>query len=192
LNFELHSATIGKDFLDWNAMYASSTGSNKTDWLRRAIDVMTVVVLIAGLALGLHQASLAVTSGQVASWNDISDRWLDVDKLFVDNPTARKFVYGNIDIDENNTDNDKTVSVANVVLDFIDYAVSTYYILTKQNNGLKTIIDNDYDGWKHYFKSQIFSKSPLICRIIRKDPGSYNEKTVELANDKDACPEVKK
>jgi hypothetical protein len=155
----------------------SKTKGEDRDWFKRTIEILTLLVITAGFILGIDQASKiretieeAKLNNDIATWNSVAEKWLEIDKIFVDHSEAIKTIFG----DKIPKETYSQIAAANAVLDFMDFTISTY----------KNIIVNDpkfansvhVKEWKHYFES-IFKQSPVVCQILRQDELSYDPET---------------
>ena len=141
------------------------------DVYKRAIDTLTLVVIITGLYFAWDQAREFNASQNLSNWSDVSARTFEIDKVFVENPEFQKYFLDSVDITPDNKDYPKAFAIADLVLDYLDSFTS----LLDYNQGL---LSNDIlqkEAWNHYF-SQTFTKSPLLCRRLLADPLNYGEK----------------
>jgi hypothetical protein len=142
----------------------------KTDWLKRLTDVGTLPVLI----VGLFQASKLTASIDSATWNNVTNQEFALDKLFIDNPSTRKYFYEGVAIQRNDQLYDRVAATAEYMLDFID----TYF------SSAQFIQPNTSDPylWKRYF-IHIFSNSPITCEILDARSDEYGDDINELAKE---------
>lgn len=164
-----------------------------TDWFKRIIDIVTLLVLIGGFYFAYDQAQKinatlkeAQRNNDLAIWNPISQQWLALDKLFIDNPEVRPYLYGGKEVAADSPDFGKIYPFVIYVLDFIDYAGSSASGSKPEINFLSPEV------WEIYFM-QIFANSPMVCRELFRNAAIYSPKTRSMAGracvDKSAAPQ---
>ncbi len=152
----------------------------KADWFKRATDSITAIVVVAGFAFTVSQIWRLQESTDMSAWNAVSQQWLNMDKLLVQNSDVRKYVYNTIPISQDNPESDKVMAIAIYVLDFVDNAISTSnYIVTKYP-GEKSVIHPQ--EWESYFR-QTFFKSAVICDTLKQIQTGYHPETRRIGLD---------
>jgi hypothetical protein len=152
------------------------------DWFKRITDVITAIVLIAGFAFTISQIWRLQESTDLAAWNAVSQQWLEVDKLLIQNPEARKYMYSDIPAPADGPASDRVKATGLYVLDFVDNAISTSnYIITKYPHAYSVIHPKE---WENYFRATFF-RSLVICTILIEMPEGFNPETRRIGED--AC-----
>jgi hypothetical protein len=141
-----------------------------TDVFKRAIDTLTLVVIVAGLYFAWDQAKQFNASQNLSNWSDVSARTFEIDKVFVENPDFQKYFLEGADITPDNKDYPKAMAIAELLLDYLDSFTS----LLDYNQGLISNNILQKEAWNHYF-SQTFTRSPLLCRRLIADPLNYGQ-----------------
>jgi hypothetical protein len=147
---------------------------DKIDRFDRAIKVAGVVVsllgfaaVVAGLWFTKNQLEANRQTAEAATWSEVSKQWLELDKLFVENPDLRDYVYGRRDITKDDKSYNRIMAQSTYVLDFIDYAL---------NPGGKIadgpITDPFVQLWANYAE-RVFLNSPAICRELLQNEKEY-------------------
>ena len=151
------------------------------DWTRRSIDIITLLILAAGFYFIITQmnqlnSNMKETqkSSYLGTWNHVFQQWLDFDKMIIDNPDIRPYIYFRKDIPSDDPEFAKIQSVATYIIDFIDYVENNY------------ILDERFRYFVHpeilesrFF--QIFANSPIVCRILLTSNQSLYAKIKDLA-----------
>jgi hypothetical protein len=149
-------------------------GAAKTDWLKRLTDVGTLPVLVVGLFFAYDQAKKLTASIDSATWNNVTNQEFALDKLFIDNPSTRKYFYDYVEIQRNDPLYDRVAATAEYMLDFIDtYFSSAQYIQPDTS---------DPDLWRNYF-IHIFSNSPITCELLDARSDEYGDDINDLAKE---------
>src|SRR4051812_24934838 len=128
------------------------------DTFKRCVDVLTLVIIAGGLAIGIDQAyeirksiDTANASTNFSTWNSVAQQWLDMDAIFVEHPDLRKYIFDGAPAPADQKEFERANAVANKVLDFIDNAI-TIETYTKgkgvQSKGFENILSQD--GWDNY------------------------------------------
>jgi hypothetical protein len=161
--------------------------SERTDWFKRCIDVLTLIVVAGGFWAAIDQAKKltdtveeAQRSSDLASWNNVSQQWLAMDSLFISHPDARAIIWSGKDVDESDPQYPEDKAIAAFVLDFMDYAAS----LTEMLNDRHTKPLLHPEGWASAFM-MIFKNSPMACRVLHENELAYSGTTRNLA--RNAC-----
>lgn len=149
----------------------SHPGTKAPDVYKRAIDTLTLVVIIAGLYFAWDQAKQFNASQNLSNWSDVSARTFEIDKVFVENPEFRQYFLDGADIARDNKDYPKASAIAELLLDYLDSFTS----LLDYNQGLLSNNILQKEAWNHYFTVS-FTKSPLLCRRLIADPLNYGVK----------------
>ena len=127
------------------------------DAFKRAIDTLTLVVIVTGLYFAWDQAKQFNASQNLSNWSDVSARTYEIDKVFVENPEFRQYFLEGVDIAPDDKNYPRAASIADLLLDYLDSFTS----LLDYNQGL---LSNDIlqkEAWHHYFLMS-FTKSPLL------------------------------
>lgn len=158
-------------------------------------DILTLLVLAAGLGFTAYQAleikqSIDVTNANTnfTTWNSVAQQWLDLDGLFVEHPELRKYIFGGEAPPPTDApEYQRVLAVANKTLDLIDNA-ATIERVVKASKDKSTSFQNiiNQNGWDRYFTG-LFATSPTICELIFKHPDFYDKATVALASGNDGC-----
>lgn len=143
-----------------------------SDQFKRTLDTVTMAIIALGLILAIYQAYQIRVSIDLATWNSVAEQWLGMDGIFIDHPELRKYIYDGAAAPTDQKEFDQANAVANKVLDFMDNAI-VIEVHTKRYQS----------DWDDYFED-VFSKSPMICDILKKHTGSYDSKTVSMAQRK--------
>jgi len=158
--------------------------AERTDWFKRAVDILTLIVLVAGFWMAIDQAKKlnetiaeAQRSSDVQTWNNVSQQWLAMDQILIQHPESRPYIFGGKDLSESDPAYTMHKAVAAFVLDFLDYAVSTSTDLLN-NRQTKTILHPE--GWMYEFLI-VFSQSPVVCRTVFENEQVYAPMTRDLA-----------
>jgi hypothetical protein len=158
------------------------------DVFKRTLDIVTIVIIAGGLLLAIDQAreirkslDAANESTNFSTWNSVAQQWLDMDGIFVEHPELRKYIFDGADAPTEQKEFEQANAVAHKVLDFIDNAITIQAYTRGKSKDFNTIFNQS--GWDDYFEN-IFSKSPMICDIIKKHKGSYDPTTVSQAQSK--------
>ena len=164
-----------------------------SDTFKRTLDILTTLIIASGLILGIDQAyeirksiDTANASTNFSTWNSVAQQWLDMDGMFVEHPELRKYIFDGAAPPTDQKEFERANAIANKVLDFIDNAITIQaYTRGKpvQSKGFDNILDQS--GWDDYFEN-VFSKSPMICDILKKHKSSYYPMTASMAQRK--CP----
>ena len=145
-------------------------GSNTSDLYKRAIDTITLLVIVAGLYFAWDQAKEFNAGQNLSNWSDVSARTYEIDKVFVENPEFRKYFLEGVDIAPDDKNYPKAASIAELLLDYLD----SFTALLDYNHGLISNGILQEEAWKHYF-NESFTKSPLLCRRLIADPLNYGQ-----------------
>ena len=151
------------------------------DWTRRSIDIIGLLILAVGFYLIIAQLNRVNStinetqrSSYLGTWNYVFQQWLDFDKMLIDNPEIRPYIYLRKDISSDDPEFAKIQSVATYIIDFIDYVENDF------------IPDERFRYFAHseilesrFF--QIFSNSPIVCRILLNSNQNLHAKIKDLA-----------
>ena len=151
-----------------------ANGNHSSDWIKRTIDIITVVILGGGLWYAKDQAEKFQTNLNASTWNNIGTQLLTVDKLFVESPDMVKYFYSGTDINPGDTDYEKAAAIATYHLDFFD-----------NFSGSVKQMDRDFfdvEAYEEYFRT-MFTKSPILCRILERDLLQYGGGLVKIGMD---------
>jgi hypothetical protein len=140
------------------------------------IAILTFVVALPSLYLAFVQVEKVGASIDANTWTSLAAQMLEVDKIFIEHPKMRKYFYRGQDISDSDPDYDLAVSIAGFQLDFIDNFFAFQPHLAPENY--------DPESWKNYFVFT-FKRSPLMCRIIRRDANMYGDDINDIA--REAC-----
>ena len=175
------SDALGKNHIR-NPGPLGRNGQERVDCFKRTIDVLTLLVLTGGFYFAYDQAekiNLSLRKSQhnndLAVWNAISQQWLALDKLFIENPEIRPYIYSKQDISPSDAAFNRIHPYATYILDFIDFAESS---ATGEQHEVNFIHP---EAWELYFM-QIFSSSPMVCRELFADELIFNSRTRSLAH----------
>jgi hypothetical protein len=146
----------------------------KTDWLKRLTDVGTLPVLVVGLFFAYDQANKLTASIDSAAWYNVTNQEFALDKLFIDNPSTRKYFYDDVAIQRGDPLYDSVAATAEYMLDFIDTYFSSAQYMQPDTS--------DPDLWRHYF-THIFSNSPITCEILDARSDEYGDDINNLAKE---------
>src|SRR5438046_9002304 len=100
---------------------------SRPDWFKRFIDLATLLVISLGLYFAWDQAK-KLTEGvntnnrnlNVSMLASISDKTIELDKIFVQNPRMQRYFVGGEAIDKKKPDYDKAQAIAFLMLDYFD------------------------------------------------------------------------
>lgn len=157
-------------------------------WLDTGIQFLMLLVVSAGLYFAWVQAVKITESIEasnrgirLANWNTISQQWLEMDKLILENPEVYKYIYNGHELAGGEATQEKETALveaaARYVLNFADYALVTQEFTTDTQINTQP--------WADYFR-RIFGSSPVICRILWTSHDVYSETTKRIALS--SCP----
>ncbi|HYX29592.1 MAG TPA: hypothetical protein VE863_13580 [Pyrinomonadaceae bacterium] len=161
--------------------------SEDTGTLKKWMDTATLVIIAAGLGIAIDQAceirksiDAADASTNFSTWNSTAQQWLEMDSMFLQYPELRKFIFEGVPAPSDVKKLEQANAAANKVLDFVDNAITieSYAKKAKQSTASQNILNQD--TWDNYF-AEIFSKSPMICDIVKGHEKSYFCDTVRMA-----------
>jgi hypothetical protein len=127
----------------------------RPDYLKRFIDIATLIILVVGLWFAFDQAGKIRDSIDTSTWNSVSTQLLELDKVFIEHPNMRKYFNGQ-DVKVGDPDYDSAAAIADYYLDLID----DFYAFQPHLNGA----NYDFDAWHNFFVSS-FKNSPVMCRV---------------------------
>lgn len=147
--------------------------SAQADWFDRVIKILGFISVIAGLLLTNFQLQANRETAQSGLWHQVSHKWLEMDKIIIDNPEIRRYLYSGVDLPPNHSDYHKMMATVTYVLDFVDYAIATAtgYAKTEQ-------LSSEWSA----FGARIFRNSPAACREIFENRSMYSIATTKLAD----------
>jgi hypothetical protein len=146
--------------------------SSRTDWFKKLIDVATLTVIAIGLYFAFFQASKLADSINSATWNSVASQELNLDKILIDYPEARKYFYSGAHLAKDDPDYDRVASIADLFLDFMDgYYSSAKYL---------SIQVSDPEKWEAWFV-EIFSNSPITCDRLKNSRDEYSDELLAVA-----------
>ena len=156
-------------------------GREGVDWFKRSIDIVALLILAVGFYFIYDQISRidssvkeSQKSADLATWNSVYQQWLILDKLFVDNPDIRPYIYSRKDISEDDPNYGKVQSYALYVINLIEYA-----------EGSRISEDSAYSARRETLEQyffQIFANSPIVCRVLFTSDQSLYARTKHLAH----------
>jgi hypothetical protein len=148
---------------------------SEIDWFDRGIKIANVVVSLAGfvaivvsLSFTNKQLDANRLTTQAATWNEVSKQWLELDKLFIQNPDLRNYVYGHDDVPKSDHNYNSVMAQSGYVLDFIDYTLNP--------GGESVATDPFVQLWKNY-AIRVFSNSHAVCRELLENEDEYTSIT---------------
>ena len=153
----------------------------EVNWFKRSIDIVTLLILAAAFYFIVDRTSLinlnikdSQRSTALATWNSVFQQWFTVDKLLIENPDVRPYIYARKDISRDDPNFTKVESYAIYIVDLIDY-VETNYIADK--NFMYFVHP---EALERYF-FQIFANSPIVCRVLFANEQDFYVRTKNLA-----------
>jgi hypothetical protein len=151
---------------------------SKTDRLDKGIKIANVAVSLAGFAavvVGLWFTNKQLEGNrratEAATWSEVSKQWLELDKLFLQKPDAREYVYGRREIRKEDREYNVVMAQSTYVLDFIDY--------TLYSGGEDTVAAQFVQPWRNYAK-RVFLNSPAVCHELLENEDNYTPVTRSL------------
>ncbi len=165
------------------AKVVASPSPPDIDWYKRILDAAQLFVIAAGFALTVWQVGRIQESTDLGAWNSVSTEWLKVDRYFLEHPEMRQYFYRGKAVTPGNPDRDKIEGVANYVLNFLDYAISTSNHIVSEYPHAATFIKPEV--WKAYVEATYF-QSPAVCDLLRKLAKGYSPATRRMGEE--ACP----
>ena len=125
-----------------------------------------VLSLISTLSLGFiwYQIKQTSASLQASAYATIGNYTMDLDKIFISEPTLRKYFYDKAPIAKGDTDYDKVMAIAEFQLDFFD-ATMTQLEIRPRENGVE--MSEEKKTWDSYFADS-FKNSPALCQRFRE------------------------
>ena len=137
------------------------------------LSVITWQVFVANKTFHLQSRSL---DAQI--WQSIGQQMEEINKLFIEHPDLYPYFYEKKPIHPNDQNYPKVVSMADMLLDFIDGFEDDYVreLAGMEDNGEYWI------AWENYFVDQ-FRLSPILCVRYKEVKSWYTENGIvsELA-----------
>jgi len=151
------------------------------DWARRSIDIITLLILAAGFYFIVTEVSQLNSnmketqrSNYLASWNYVFQQWLDFDKMIIDNPDVRPYIYFRKDISSDDPEFEKIQSFVTYIIDFIDFAENNYVV----DERFRYFVHPDILESRFFW---IFANSPVVCRMLLTSSSTLYTKIKDLA-----------
>lgn len=176
----------------WTAWRATDDGQ-PVDYFKRAMDLITLLVIIGGLWFAYDQAEKlerAIESHKVSvvasNWASISAETAQVDKVFVDYPELVPYFFEKQDLpkaeaqgvatqgavaggsQDQRTLHNRLTAAAAMLLDYLDTVAANAAFFGKE--GTHNIIDEDV--WIRYTRA-LFDSSPFLCRYYKDNKDYY-------------------
>lgn len=144
-----------------------------------------VVISLLFISKQVQDQSIATKSQTKAlrssTYQGILDKQLELDKIFIENPELRPYVFEKKEIKKSNSNYHKLISVADYQLDFFQMVWSQSEFLPEmQSSGLA------WDSWAGYMKAT-FEYNSVLCSRLREVKGSYNRDFVEMIETEKWC-----
>lgn len=155
------------------------------DYLKRFIEIATLLVITAGLFFAWDQAKklndgIVVNNRSMAAatWSNITSLTMETDKVFVENPRFLKYFYEGAEVAEGSEDYYKALSLTMMMLDYADSVLTFAAFLSRRLPSSDSLIE--LEPWKIYFTS-LFKTSPVMCKIFLKQQDSYGNELRAVA-----------
>jgi hypothetical protein len=139
-------------------------------------------MVVIGGATALLQADRWLVGNENEQYFRLSEKWLELDKFFVDHTDLRPYFYGTSKNPaaalppEGSDDRNRVLGAAYYALDFVDY------LLTALDMSLATrssdLAKHSKTAWVAYFRGTLF-RSPAICFVYLRNPEGYGKTTQE-------------
>lgn len=125
------------------------TARPTTDWYKRILDTVQVVVVVGGVIVALQQLIQVRKNSYQTAYDTISKEWLVLDRHFADKGKhLRPYLFGGQDIDASDPQYAEVDAAAHYVLNFLDYAIASADQLGPPKAG--TYVDTDV--WTQYIQ----------------------------------------
>lgn len=145
-----------------------------TDRFKLVTDTITTLAVIFGLGFSYLEVEHWRKTNDASQWNELSKKWLELDRYFVEHPDMRKYFYDHAELPADPTEQSKVVAVSYYALDFADWVLTTFDMSIL--DGASPEGKRQKAGWTTYFQNTLF-KSPAICRLLLQSPESYGDTT---------------
>ena len=113
---------------------------------------------------------------QSSTYQGLLDKQLEVDKIFIDNPDLRPYIFDKMKINKSNKYYNKILSITEYQLDFFQMVWSQKSFIPE----LKSPNSEYWQAWKKYFQSTIKNNS-LLCDRLKQDQAFYSSDFVDFA-----------
>jgi hypothetical protein len=161
---------------------------------KRFIDVATLLIISAGLCLGLDQArkltksiETSNRSNNLSTWSTVTSQGMELDKIFIEHPEFQKYFFSGATINRRDARFEKASAISIMLLDYTDSVlVLLNYLPSEGGPERETFIERD--TWKRYFMA-LFRNSPLLCQTLEENKDVYGRQTIQIGQS--ACLAVK-
>jgi len=141
------------------------------------LTLVTIVYVLQQTKEMTKQSRLSATATMASLYENIISKMLDIDKIFFDDPGMKPYFYKNQKIDENDPNYDKAMSLAELLVDFMDLVV----VLEKEAEKQTGPTDIPWADWKSYFKD-IYNTSPIIRTYWSERGHWYTNTLADILN----------
>lgn len=148
------------------------------------LGLISLIIIYTQTRAITTQTKNSAASLHSSAYQAITTQEMEVDKLFVENPTLRPYFFSGKEIREDNLDYALAESIADYELDFFDSAQSQLRLLQELE---PTSIDKE--AWDAYFDDS-FAHSPILCRRLNELATWYGHALVD--RERDVCSKASK
>jgi hypothetical protein len=124
----------------------------------------------------LKQTQQLTESLENTALTNISNRDLEMSKIFFEHPDLLPYFFSGEGIKEGNKNYDKVYALAGMRIDL----VGTFYDQSRYIPQFKDPNDPAWQAWVRYIKD-IFAKSPIMCKTLDHNARWYTSEFVEFA-----------
>lgn len=113
----------------------------------------TLIFLYVQSKAMIEQTREQTIATRATIYQNLTSTMLDIDRYFIDNPDLKKYFYGGENISEKDDLYGKLESIAEMLLDFLDFVLSHKENMDRQ----------DWDEWELYAQ-YVYHQSPIMQR----------------------------
>lgn len=146
---------------------------DKLESINVILKPLALLVEIIGFSLIVWQVFIARQAFEVQAWQMITQQMTEIDKIFVEHPDLYPYFYQKKQIDINDPLYPKVVSMADMLLDYMDGFEDDFVrkLAGMEDNG------KYWKAWEKYFQDQ-FNLSPVLCNRYKEVKSWYTENGV--------------
>ena len=133
------------------------------------IGVLGLPALVISLVMVRKQLKLAANANRATVYQSVPQLMIEIDRLFVDRPELKPYFYRNKPISKDDPEYERVMSVAEILLDFMDFVTAVEPALPEY----------DWDSWKCYFQ-ELAGTSPAL-RLYWEECGHWYPDPVRQA-----------
>lgn len=143
------------------------------DWelIQGIVGVLGFLGLVVSVGLLIMQTRIAARATRAGVYQNVLVQMIDIDLFFIDHPELKPFFYNNMEISEEHPDYDRVLSVAEMLVDFIDGV----FVLAP------SMPEYPWHTWERYFRD-LFASSPVLRKYWALY-GDWYPETVKRAFD---------